>query len=78
MIPTRYLGPIHALGLTFREEGARGCYRGFAAYMIATSIYLLVVPLCLEFGFSRTDLAGYQKDDTDDLYQSVMKNKRQK
>jgi len=51
MIPTRYLGPIHAIGLTLREEGIRGLYRGYVAYMIATSIYLLVVPIAAEISF---------------------------
>lgn len=48
MIPIRYIGPIHALGLTFREEGVRGLYRGYFAYLIATSIYTACVPLLTE------------------------------
>jgi len=51
MIPTRYMGPMHALGLTWREEGMRGLYRGYWAYMIATLIYMTVVPLIAELSF---------------------------
>ena len=69
MIPTRYLGPIHAIGLTLREEGIRGLYRGYVAYMIATSIYLLVVPIAAEITFQRSALSGAVKDDTDELYE---------
>jgi hypothetical protein len=68
MIPTRYLGPIHALGLTFREEGVRGLYRGYTAYLLATAIYLLVVPIACEIGLGKSFYSGIWKDDTDDLY----------
>jgi len=44
MIPTRYLGPIHATGLMLREEGIRGLYRGYWAYLVATSLYVTLVP----------------------------------
>ena len=48
MIPTRYLGPIHATGLMLKEEGIRGLYRGYSAYMIATFMYLAIVPIAAE------------------------------
>jgi len=73
MIPTRYMGPIHALGLTWREEGMRGLYRGYTAYIIGTCIYLLIVPIAAELSLSKSGLAGNIHDDTDDLYREVMK-----
>ena len=42
MLPLRYLGVIHGLGLTYREEGLKGLYRGYIAYVLAvilTSVY---------------------------------------
>lgn len=47
MIHKRYEGVIHALKLIFKEEGARGLYRGFGAYLlhqylIAQAIMLFV------------------------------------
>lgn len=78
MIPTRYLGPIHALGLMYREEGFRGLYRGYTAYLIATSIYLLIVPLATEIGLGRSYYSGIYKDDTDDLYQEVVMKRNKK
>ena len=44
MIPSRYLGPLHAIALTRREEGFRGLYRGYIAYIIATSMFWMVIP----------------------------------
>ena len=38
MLPLRYLGPIHGLGLIWREEGIKGLYRGYFAYILAVSI----------------------------------------
>ena len=73
MIPTRYMGPIHALGLTWREEGMRGLYRGYWAYLIATSIYLLIVPIAAELSLSKSGFAGNIHDDSADLYFEVMK-----
>jgi hypothetical protein len=69
MIPTRYLGPIHALGLTLREEGIRGLYRGYTAYILATAIYLLIVPVTAELTVSRTGIGGGKADETQDLLQ---------
>jgi hypothetical protein len=41
MLPLRYLGVLHTLGLTFREEGFKGLYRGYIAYVLAVSNTLL-------------------------------------
>lgn len=68
MIPARYMGPVHALGLTLKEEGLRGLYRGYWAYLIATSIYLLIVPIAAEINLSRSGYSGNLRDDTDELY----------
>jgi hypothetical protein len=35
MLPLRYLGMIHAFGLIRREEGIKGLYRGYTAFIIA-------------------------------------------
>ena len=48
MIPMRYMSPLHAFGLTLREEGIRGLYRGYFAFFIATSIYTFSVPILTE------------------------------
>lgn len=48
MIPMRYEGAVHGAGLMWREEGIRGLYRGYAAFMVATSIYWIVVPMISE------------------------------
>jgi hypothetical protein len=68
MIPTRYLGPVHAFGLCWREEGMKGLFRGYTAYLIATSIYLLVIPIASELKIGRTAYYGTMRDDNDDLY----------
>jgi hypothetical protein len=68
MIPTRYLGPVHALGLCWREEGMKGLFRGYTAYILATSIYLVIVPLVAELKIQRSAFYGTQRDDNDDLY----------
>lgn len=71
MIPTRYLGPVHALSLCWREEGFKGLYRGYTAYILATSIYLLIIPLASELKILRSAYYGTIRDDNDDLYQSL-------
>ena len=68
MIPSRYIGPVHATGLMLREEGFRGLYRGFTAYLIATAFYWAVVPLLAEFSTARTAIGGHYYDDSDDLF----------
>ena len=39
MLPLRYLGVLHTLGLTYREEGFKGLYRGYIAYVLAVRTY---------------------------------------
>ena len=68
MIPTRYLGPVHATGLMLREEGMRGLFRGYTAYLIATTIYLTIVPIAAELSMLRSPLGGFVTDETDELY----------
>ena len=53
MIPMRYEGAVHAAGLMWREEGFRGLYRGYAAFMVATAIYWAVVPLVAELAMQK-------------------------
>ncbi len=38
MIPKRYIGVIHGVGLMWREEGFKGLFRGYVAYMLAVSL----------------------------------------
>ena len=79
MIPTRYLGPVHALGLTYREEGIRGLYRGYCAYALAVGIYLAVVPLVTEMQLCRMAIAGGKKrNNSDELMQDLEEDKRKK
>ena len=73
MIPARYIGPLHALGLTFREEGVRGLYRGYVAYLIATSIYSACVPLLTEFTVMQKPISGNCNEDVIELYDEVHK-----
>ena len=68
MIPQRYLGPIHATGLMLREEGLRGLYRGYTAYLLATVFYITVVPLLTEASMFNMAINGSYKNETDDLY----------
>ena len=37
MLPLRYLGIVHCFGLMKREEGLRGLYRGYLAYLLAVT-----------------------------------------
>jgi len=39
MIPMRYIGLLHCIGLTKREEGIKGLYRGYFAYILAVSAF---------------------------------------
>lgn len=39
---------MHCLGLTYKEEGIRGLYRGYSAYILAMAIYMAVVPIVTE------------------------------
>ena len=38
MLPLRYLGPLHCLGLMWREEGIKGFYRGYLAFLLAVRL----------------------------------------
>ena len=76
MIPTRYLGPVHAFGLTLREEGLRGLYRGYTAYILATAIYLMIVPIVAEMNMYKTGVSGSKVDEFDELYSDVKKGYR--
>lgn len=75
MIPSRYMGVVHGLGLTYREEGLRGLYRGYWAFILATAVYLAVVPLAAEISFLNTKLSGNFSDDNSDVYQELRKSK---
>ena len=68
MIPQRYLGPMHCLGLTFKEEGVRGLYRGYTAYILAMAIYMAIVPIATELTIQRSQFSGNKRDTSDDLY----------
>jgi hypothetical protein len=71
MIPVRYIGPIHALGLMFREEGMRGLYRGYSAYLIGTSIYTMFVPLMTEMAVMNRMISGKYQEQIPELYEEV-------
>ena len=71
MIPARYIGPIHATGLMLREEGFRGLYRGYTAYILATAFYLITVPLLAELSMLKMAIGGNYEDEMDYLYDSV-------
>ena len=65
MVPSRYIGPTHAMGLMFREEGVRALYRGYFAYILATSAVITLVPLFAELSIKKTALAGNYDDRAD-------------
>lgn len=75
MVPMRYIGPLHAFGLMFREEGIRGLYRGYAAYLIATSMYTTLVPMIAEFSIMNKPISGNFDDDINRLYDEVISQK---
>eukprot|EP00354_Favella_ehrenbergii_P007114 CAMPEP_0170455060 /NCGR_PEP_ID=MMETSP0123-20130129/3118_1 /TAXON_ID=182087 /ORGANISM="Favella ehrenbergii, Strain Fehren 1" /LENGTH=65 /DNA_ID=CAMNT_0010718007 /DNA_START=909 /DNA_END=1103 /DNA_ORIENTATION=- len=64
MIPMRYEGAVHCAGLMMREEGLRGFYRGYFAYIAATAVYWAVVPLVSELAIQRQPISGNQVDRT--------------
>jgi hypothetical protein len=78
MIPMRYLGPLHTLGLMWREEGMRGLYRGYTAYLLATSLYICIVPLMAEFSVKRSALTGNYDDSDDQFVVKYLKNQTKK
>lgn len=75
MIPIRYIGPLHAFGLTLREEGMRGLYRGYIAYAIATSIYCITVPMLTELTVLNRPISGTYSNDVNQLYDEVFTKK---
>ena len=58
---------IHAFGLIRREEGFRGLYRGFTAYMIGMSVYLTIIPILAHFSLLQEPIMGFDKDEMADL-----------
>ena len=78
MLPLRYLGLIHCLGLMWREEGKlRGLYRGYLAYLVAISFVITVVPISAELLMLKSPLYGHY-EDSDDLYKEVMHKYKKK
>ena len=78
MIPMRYASPVHALGLTFREEGLRGLYRGYVPFFIASAIFWGIVPLAAEFSMvSNPMLGNFEPDRQGELLDEVRELKRQ-
>jgi hypothetical protein len=73
MIPMRYLGPVHTLGLMWREEGMRGLYRGYSAYLLATAIYIAIIPLFAEFCAMSTPIGGNYEDSSDTMVASYIR-----
>ena len=73
MIPMRYLGPVHTLGLMWREEGMRGLYRGYSAYLLATAIYIAIIPLFAEFCAMYTPIGGNYEDSSDTMVASYIR-----
>ena len=67
MIPMRYEGAIHCLGLMWREEGLRGLYRGYWAYILATAIHHIFVPMTAEFSLIKHPVWGNTIDRTGEL-----------
>lgn len=62
MIPRRYKNVRHCFGLTYREEGFRGLYRGFAAYAIAITIYTTLVPYMTFMATRKNPMLGFVED----------------
>jgi len=87
MLPLRYLGNVHALGLMWREEGLKGLYRGYVAYLIAvseslitlsqTSVLITVVPVAAELVMLKSPFYGHY-EDSDELYKEVMQKSQRK
>ena len=66
----RYEGGIHCAGLMWREEGLRGLYRGYFAFILATAIYTAVVPIMHEFQSAKQPIFGNYHDSSDELVDS--------
>lgn len=63
MVPTRYLGPIHAFGLISREEGYRAFYKGLVPYLVATSLTISLIPIIGEYKMMQSPLYGNFYDE---------------
>ena len=75
MLPLRYLGVIHGLGLTWREEGLHGLYRGYLAYLLAMSAVMTIVPVTAELLMLKSAYYG-NFEDHDELYKDVMQRQK--
>ena len=77
MIPMRYASPIHCLGLTYREEGLRGLYRGYIPFFLASLIYWGVIPVVTELSMLRNSITGnFDEDQQADLIDEVKELRR--
>ncbi|CAI2372067.1 unnamed protein product [Moneuplotes crassus] len=63
MIPQRYINARHCLGLTWREEGIRGLYRGFTSFSIGMTLFLALVPLTAYLGSLNNPVMGFRDPD---------------
>ena len=71
----RYEGAVHCAGLMWREEGLRGLYRGYFAFLGATAIYWAIVPLVSELALQRSPISGNYQDRTGELLDEVTRLK---
>ena len=62
---------VHATGLIWREEWFRGLYRGYTAYIVATAIYWMIVPLVAEVTVQKQPISGNHTDKTAELIDEV-------
>lgn len=59
MLPLRYTGLLHCCGLMWREEGLKGIYRGYLAYLLAVfNLLFLTIKLFIDISiyYSNTGL----------------------
>lgn len=79
LLPVRYLNLVHAIFLIRREEGFfRGLYKGFFSYMIAITLWTLIVPANALFTYH---LQKQQEEDqyfvNDPVFEEIKKRKLQ-
>lgn len=55
----------------WREEGLKGLFRGYVAYLFATSMIITMVPITAELIMLKTPFYG-NYEDNDELYKEVM------